>query len=654
MRRRGWLAITLLSISSSCLAGGGLTGCLGLAGNFELVSDAGDASFVDVAQDDVRADVRRETGSEKDAPVCTSGGACDAGPCTNGQYVCVNGEPSCEKQGMVTNGTACTFAPTPDAGDAGSDADDADALASDANDPDAASPPLEVCFEGMCGLCYPGVDCSDPGSCQKKTTDCGSGTSVCTADGNKPDGTKVVEDGGIPLYCSQGKPSPCMVAMDCTPPDASCDKGQVTACTAGLETCTASMPLTPVANGTSCGNSYVCDQGACVPCSANVECTPTNPCHVGMTSCATGTSVCVDINTPRTDNSPCTETNESECFKTYSCQAGTCTPSNPVVCPSPTGCQGAGVCNPTTGLCTYSSGKCLTATGCQGAGTCNTITGECTYAAAACPAHTGCQGTGTCNTSTGACTYSAGTCASAGCQTDGVCNPNTGTCKFTAGTCTPAGCQTDGVCDTTNGDCTYGAKACQTTGCQIDGACNTSNGDCTYAAGACATTGCQAVGTCNTSNGDCTYTAKACATTGCQVGTCTASTGACTYTAGTCKVTGCQAGGTCTASTGACTYTAGTCKVTGCQVGTCTASTGACTYTAGTCKVTGCQVGTCTASTGACTYAEGTCAVTGCIPRGRAPRRLSGAKRVRSAPRPPGLALHSWATRAKRRRSASA
>jgi hypothetical protein len=102
MRRIHWLSILFCSVLSTCLASTGLVGCLGLAGNFDLISDAGDATLADVvvpedARDATR-DTKGETGpaeAETDGPTCTPGGTCDAGQCSIGQWVCSENGLTC-------------------------------------------------------------------------------------------------------------------------------------------------------------------------------------------------------------------------------------------------------------------------------------------------------------------------------------------------------------------------------------------------------------------------------------------------------------------------------------------------------------------------------------------------------------------------------
>jgi hypothetical protein len=51
-----------------------------------------------------------------------------------------------------------------------------------------------------------------------------------------------------------------------------------------------------VTNGTSCGTNKVCNGGACGACVANQACIPSSTaCTLGMTSCAGGTQVCMDV-----------------------------------------------------------------------------------------------------------------------------------------------------------------------------------------------------------------------------------------------------------------------------------------------------------------------------------------------------------------------
>jgi hypothetical protein len=55
------------------------------------------------------------------------------------------------------------------------------------------------------------------------------------------------------------------------------------------------------------------------------------------------------LNPAKPDGAACNDGNA--CTMTDTCRAGVCTGANPVVCAAADQCHGAGVCNPTTGMC---------------------------------------------------------------------------------------------------------------------------------------------------------------------------------------------------------------------------------------------------------------------------------------------------------------
>src|SRR5207245_2360099 len=75
-------------------------------------------------------------------------------------------------------------------------------------------------------------------------------------------------------------------------------------------------------------------------------CPPLDQCHVAGV-CNTGTGVCSNPNAA--DGTACSDGNA--CTQTDTCQSGTCTGSNPVVCTALDQCHVAGVCGTGTGVC---------------------------------------------------------------------------------------------------------------------------------------------------------------------------------------------------------------------------------------------------------------------------------------------------------------
>src|SRR5205823_4379125 len=122
-----------------------------------------------------------------------------------------------------------------------------------------------------------------------------------------------------------------------------------TAGTCNPATGTCSNPAKP--DGSACNDGNTCTQtdtclgGTCTGGNA-VVCPAPDQCHnQGTCNPAPGTS----SNPPKPDGSACNDGNA--CTHTHSCQAGTCTGGNAVVCPAPDQCHNPGTCNPATGAC---------------------------------------------------------------------------------------------------------------------------------------------------------------------------------------------------------------------------------------------------------------------------------------------------------------
>jgi hypothetical protein len=327
------------------------------------------------------------------APPCTPGLSCtDLGECVHGLTACKNGVSSCVKSENAEDGSTCTAG---------------------------------VCSGGACVACDAGKDCSDPASCQKKKIVCTSGKPVCTASGNKVDGDTC----GTNLYCNQGACKPCMPGSSCTPTNP-CHKGTAT-CTGGAIVCNDTG--TVVNPGTPCGTNQVCNGASCSPCTADVPCPPSNPCHKGITSCSTGSSACLDQG-PRTDSPSCDDGNA--CTQTDLCQSGTCTGSNPVVCTASDICHAAGICNQSTGVCSNP----------------NAANGKACNDGNACTKTDTCQ-SGTCTGSNPVvCT------ASDACHVAGMCDQASGTCSNPVSG--PVSCGTNKVCQSGSCVCSGSTTAC--------------------------------------------------------------------------------------------------------------------------------------------------------------------------------------------------
>lgn len=420
------------------------------------------------------------------------------------------------------------------------------------------------CTAGLCS--GTAITCTAKDACHEAGV-CDPGTGSCSEPA-KPDGT-TCDDGSLCTQadvcksgtCEPGTPTTCVAIDDCheagvcNPTTGSCSQPLApdgTACNDGLQCTTGDV----CAAGTCSGAPRVCDDGlACsmdscteaAGCTANVAlcqctrdedcsdgnaCNGIETCNLTTRSCAGGTpkdcsgsddacnlGVCdpssgACLARPRPNGTTCDDGNA--CSRTDTCQAGTCTGSNPVTCSASDQCHLAGTCNPQSGACsnpTKPNGSacndgnaCTQSDSCQG--------GACTGAdPVVCTALGPCHTAGTCNPSTGTCSNplkpdgttcndgnactradacQLGTCVGGNpvlcvardqCHTAGSCNPASGVCSqptkpdgatcndgnactradtCRAGSCTGDDpvvcqakdqCQTAGVCDSTSGTC---------------------------------------------------------------------------------------------------------------------------------------------------------------------------------------------------------
>lgn len=139
-------------------------------------------------------------------------------------------------------------------------------------------------------------------------------------------------------------PSPCPVCGNAVvEAGEQCDAGAN-----GGSCCTAACQFRP--SGTTCNDGNACTQvdaceaGACVG-GDSVVCTTTDPCRVAGV-CAPTTGVCSQPARP--NGSACNDGNA--CTRTDTCQSGTCRGASPVVCSASNPCLDA-TCDPTTGAC---------------------------------------------------------------------------------------------------------------------------------------------------------------------------------------------------------------------------------------------------------------------------------------------------------------
>jgi hypothetical protein len=430
----------------------------------------------------------------------------------------------------------------------------------------------------------------------------------------------------------------------------------------------------PCNDGNACTSNDTCQGGMCVG-SNPVVCTPLDSCHDPGT-CNPSTGMC---STPaKADGSACSDGNA--CTQTDTCQSGACSGSNPVACMASDQCHDPGTCNPSNGQCSNpakangtacndgsactqsdscQSGTCTgsnpivcTASDqCHDPGTCNPANGQCSSPAkpdgATCSDGSACTQSDSCQS--GTCTGSPVVCmASDQCHDPGVCNPANGQCSSPAkpdgatcsdgsactqsdscqsGTCTganpvtcptPDQCHDPGTCNPANGQCSNPAKPDGAT-CSDGSACTQSDscqsGTCTGASPVTCPTPdqCHDPGTCNPANGQCSNPAKPNGSTcsdgnacteadSCQSGTCTGASpvtcptpdqchdpGTCNPANGQCSNPSKPNGSTCSDGN-ACT------QADACQSGTCTGANPVTCPTPDQCH----DPGTCNPSNGQC------------------------------------------------------
>src|SRR5207245_1142068 len=188
------------------------------------------------------------------------------------------------------------------------------------------------------------------------------------------------------------------------------------------------------ADGTACSDGNVCTQtdtcqaGTCTGANP-VLCTALDQCH-DAGSCDPQTGTCSNPN--KTDGTACSDGNA--CTQSDSCQAGACVGTNPVVCTALGQCHDAGTCDPQTGTCSNpekpDGTACTDSDACTQTDTCQS--GVCSGAnPVVCSALDQCHDAGVCDPANGACSNPAKPNGSPG--TDGDACTQTDTCQ--AGDC---------------------------------------------------------------------------------------------------------------------------------------------------------------------------------------------------------------------------
>jgi hypothetical protein len=285
----------------------------------------------------------------------------------------------------------------------------------------------------VAGVCNPANgQCSNPNKADGSACDDGN---ACTQTDTCQSG---VCTGSNPVVCAAS--DQCHVAGVCNPANGQCsnpNKADGSACN----------------DGNACTSNDVCTNGVCG--GTAYTCAAPDQCHQAGTCNGDGT--CSFAN--KANGTACNDGNA--CTQTDTCQNGTCTGSNPVVCTPLDQCHTAGVCNTSTGVCSNPN---------QPNGT-------------ACNDGNACTRTDTCQA--GVCTGSNPVVCTASdqCHVAGVCNPANGTCSNPSapnGTaCNDSNaCTKSDVC--TNGSCAGTPYSCAPPGlCQFAGSCN-GDGTCSY------------------------------------------------------------------------------------------------------------------------------------------------------------------------------
>lgn len=103
----------------------------------------------------------------------------------------------------------------------------------------------------------------------------------------------------------------------------------------------------PCDDGDACSKVDTCVDGVCIG-GEPTTCEDAGPCR-DEAICDPDTGFCEAEDLP--DGIPCDD--EDGCTQVDECLGGECLGFNPVICPVGGGCQGSGVCNSATGICTY-------------------------------------------------------------------------------------------------------------------------------------------------------------------------------------------------------------------------------------------------------------------------------------------------------------
>jgi len=567
-----------------------------------------------------------------DGNACTQTDTCQAGVCVGGNPVVCTASDLCHLAGVCDTRTGTCSNPIKPNG-------------TSCNDQNACTQ-TDTCQEGNCTganpvVCSPPDQCHQQGTCNTNTGTCeylpvANGT-ICN-DGNACTQTDTCQAG----VCTGGNPIVCTASDQCH------DAGTCNPATGQCSNPTKANG-SPCEDGDLCSIGDSCQTGICTSGTPKV-CTALNQCHTAGV-CNTSTGICSNPN--KANGSACNDGNA--CTQTDTCQAGVCTGGNPIVCTASDQCHDAGVCNPSTGICSTpnkaNGTACNDGNACTQTDTCQA--GVCVGSnPVVCTALDSCHDIGVCNTQAGVCTNPLKP-DGASCNDGNACT-QTDTCQ--AGVCSganpvvcaaPDQCHDAGTCNPSTGQCIYPSKA-NGTACNDNDACTQTdtcqNGTCVGGNPVVCTASdqCHSVGSCNPATGTCSNPPKANGTTcndgnacitgeTCQSGSCTGGSpvvctaldqchtaGVCNTSTGTCSNPN-KANGTACNDENACTQT-DTCQAGVC-VGSnpvvCTASdqchdTGICNPTTGVCsnplKANGASCSDGNACTTGETCQNGTCA----------------------------------------------
>ena len=422
-----------------------------------------------------------------DADLCDGGETCQGGACKPGVPLDCSGvsDPCTER--ICNPATGLCNKPKPN-----------NTVCADADLCDGA----ETCQGGACMPSAP-VDCSAvTDSCLEKT--CNPVTGQCNrpkpnntvcADMDLCDGTETCQGGvckaGIAVNCA-GVTDPCL-QTSCNPVTGQCNRPK--------------PDSAPCADADLCNGNESCQGGACLPGSAIVCSSVTDPCLEA--SCNPTTGQC---DKPKPNNTSCADSDL--CDGSETCQSGICQPGTAVDCTGVTDPCIEKICNPATGQCDTlkpNNTSCADSDLCDGGETCQS--GVCQPGTAVdCTGVTDpCLGT-SCNSVTGLCNKPKAnntSCADSDlcdggetCQS-GVCQPGTAVdCSGVTDPCLETSCNSaTGLCNKpkpnntscADSDLCDGGETCQSGVCQPG-----TTVDCTGVTDPCLETSCNPItGLCN-------------------------------------------------------------------------------------------------------------------------------------------------------------